>query len=681
MITNTSAFLRAKFLSIPIGWTLSLVLLLGIVPALVMGKYYISAQMSDIAKYDNELVGAKLLSDLRPVGEFAVNPSEDAETRRNQAKQALIVLKNAVSKNPVEGLDPNKDAKLLITRLKLLSNGVEVEPLPAYDNFVRVIGDRSGLILDPNLDSYYLMDIVLIKSMKLERAVNELQQAYPNIENADDPLFLIKRHQISSAARDLSQALSSAIDGDTYGIIENSKVPETTNQVVNAVNALTASKEINYDHTSLHRAIDVNWKTTNTVLQAVINEHKNSNQNQLYLALMISGLAILGVVMAAGLLIFSLTDGLRLISNRLMDLSDGDYVSDVPFTQFNNDIGVIANALQAFIDLSGQVEAERNQSKAKLEQAIEKVQNENKELLSKALSQQAEASEIERAMIAKLAAQLEDQVSGLLADSGVAAQQMKLEASAMSGSSSGVQKDAAAAAHAADDIRKAVESVAPAVESVSRQLTQYTASLSDAESLANDAVARVDAANQRITEFNTATKRASSMLDLITNVAHKTNMLALNASIEAARVGEAGMGFMVVADEVKSLALSTRNAAMEISAQIASMENANTAVTSAFEQVLDVVNTLASRSINVASGMSNQAEAITEVELAITAASNELAYMLNSINSADHSAAAAIIRSNEVLNASENVSSNFNQLDQTVRHFLSNIQNTQNKAA
>ncbi len=565
--------------------------------------------------------------------------------------------------------------------MQLASQGQDVDILSAYDSLIKAIGNQSGLVLDARLDSYYLMDMVLTKSAHLSRKVEELEKSYPEFSGPKDPLFLILRHQVAGATRELSDAMVSAEDANQNGEISRSKVPETTNNVVREANTLIASSDVNLDNSNIHSAISQNWTVASIVLESILEQRKADFQSDLNMGLAASGIAVLAVLAMAGLLIMALTGGLRSISNRLTDLSEGDYLSPVPGLEFSNDIGVIANALQSFIDLSGQIESERANAQSELENAIAQVRAENEKLLSDALNRQAENSEIERAMVAKLAGNLENQVAGLLAESGVAARQMKLEATAMSSSSNGVQKDATAAAHAADDIRKAVESVAPAVESVSRQLSEYTKSLSDAEGLATDAIARVDAANRRIGEFNTATQRAGSMLELITNVAHKTNMLALNASIEAARVGEAGMGFMVVAEEVKSLAQSTRNAAQEISAQIASMEGANLAVTSAFEQVLEVVNTLASRSINVASGMGNQAEAITEVELAISAASSELSTLMYSINSADNSAGAAIIRSNEVLSASENVSANFDQLDQTVRDFLSNIQNAQQQAA
>ncbi|WP_230961430.1 methyl-accepting chemotaxis protein [Psychrosphaera haliotis] len=141
------------------------------------------------------------------------------------------------------------------------------------------------------------------------------------------------------------------------------------------------------------------------------------------------------------------------------------------------------------------------------------------------------------------------------------------------------------------------------------------------------------------------TQNVNQILDVITSIAEQTNLLALNAAIEAARAGEQGRGFAVVADEVRELASRTSKSTTEI------------------RELLNALTEAATASVDSMESASAQAERNEEYAAQTGKSVNKIAGHINTINGLNTQIATATEEQTSVANT---VMTNVNDMNQSI---------------
>ncbi|WP_411908285.1 methyl-accepting chemotaxis protein [Pseudomonas fluorescens] len=141
-------------------------------------------------------------------------------------------------------------------------------------------------------------------------------------------------------------------------------------------------------------------------------------------------------------------------------------------------------------------------------------------------------------------------------------------------------------ANRTNSVAAAINQLGAAAQEIARNAAQASSQASDARHLAEDGQqvvernikamtqlsSMISTSSTNIEALNSKTVNIGQILEVITSISQQTNLLALNAAIEAARAGEAGRGFAVVADEVRNLAHRTQESAQQVQTMIEELQ-------------------------------------------------------------------------------------------------------------
>lgn len=245
-----------------------------------------------------------------------------------------------------------------------------------------------------------------------------------------------------------------------------------------------------------------------------------------------------------------------------------------------------------------------------------------KEALAQKDAEQQEEERRKQQHLAHLIAEFEAHVDSIQTA-------LRDETTVMSDTSKGLITLADQASTSADNAHAAsgeasgnVQTVASAATELSASIQEISNQASRALEISNVAADVTQKTNADVTQLASTADQIGEVVGIIRAIAEQTNLLALNATIEAARAGEAGKGFAVVASEVKDLSTQTAKATDEIAAQINGIQSSTKATVESIEEIGHHIQAVTEVTSVIAAAVHEQTAATEEISHSITKAAS-----------------------------------------------------------
>jgi methyl-accepting chemotaxis protein len=213
-----------------------------------------------------------------------------------------------------------------------------------------------------------------------------------------------------------------------------------------------------------------------------------------------------------------------------------------------------------------------------------------------------------------------DSISGVLTLVNASSDQLAGASAKLNDVAGAISDNARTAAGQADEVVTSAGAVASSVDTVATGSSQMESAIreiahnaTEAARVAGQAVSVAENTTRTVGKLGDSSEEIATVIKLINGIAEQTNLLALNATIEAARAGEAGKGFAVVASEVKELAQETARATEDISQRVAAIQTDTAGAVEAISQISTVIAEINDFQATIAAAVEEQTATTNEM--------------------------------------------------------------------